>query len=146
MKKLILVVLLISLFLLTGCSDYEKRYEKLQEEYDELLTKYDSINSSYFDNKEEIGFELDRITDSIGSLEDDIATVWCYFENEEDVTLKFRVRRPVKDVKVVIESGGEKIQEIIKPVLIPSEMTMIKLNKDKLSLIKGDLSVRIESR
>ena len=66
--------------------------------------------------------------------------------NEEDVTLKFRVRRPVKDVKVVIESGGEKIQEIIKPVLIPSEMTMIKLSKDKLSLIKGDLSVRIESR
>ena len=66
--------------------------------------------------------------------------------NEEDVTLKFRVRRPVKDVKVVIESGGEKIQEIIKPVLIPSEMTMIKLSRDKLSLIKGDLSVRIESR
>ena len=108
MKKLILVVLLISLFLLTGCSDYEKRYEKLQEEYDELLTKYDSINSSYFDNKEEIGFELDRITDSIGSLEDDIATVWCYFENEEDVTFD------------EASASFDKINSVLMSIIYPS--------------------------
>ena len=86
MKKLIFAFLLLSLLFLSGCSDYKSKYENLQEEYDDLLAKYDSINSWYYDDKEDIGFELDRITDSIGSLEDDIATVWCYFENEEGTT------------------------------------------------------------
>ena len=66
--------------------------------------------------------------------------------NEEEVTIKFRVRRPVKDVFVVIESEGQLIQKLFKPVLIPSEMTMVKLSKDKLSLIKNELVVRLESR
>ena len=64
----------------------------------------------------------------------------------EDVTLKFRVKQPVKDVYLVIESQGVVIDKIIKPVLIPSEMTMVKLSLDKLQNIKGELSLRIEKR
>ena len=64
----------------------------------------------------------------------------------EDVTLKFRVKQPVKDVYLVIESQGLVIDKIIKPVLIPSEMTMVKLSLDKLQNIKGELSLRIEKR
>ena len=64
----------------------------------------------------------------------------------EDVTLKFRVKQPVKDVYLVIESQGLVIDKIIKPVLIPSEMTMVKLSLDKLQNIKGELSLRLEKR
>ena len=66
--------------------------------------------------------------------------------NEEDVTFKFRVRKPVKDVNVIIESNGELIAKIMKPVLIPSEMVMIKLNKEKLALLKDEVSLRLEAR
>lgn len=67
-------------------------------------------------------------------------------ETTEEVTLKFRVRKPIKDVFVVIESNGEVISKIMKPVLIPSEMTMVKLSIDKLANVKGELTVRLEKR
>ena len=67
-------------------------------------------------------------------------------DNEEDVTFKFRVRKPVKDVFLIIESSGQQIAKIVKPVLIPSEMVMVKLSKDKLSLIKDEISLRLEAR
>ena len=66
--------------------------------------------------------------------------------NEEDVTFKFRVRCPVKDVNLIIKSNGQQIAKIFKPVLIPSEMVMVKLSKDKLSLIQGEVSLRLEAR
>ena len=67
-------------------------------------------------------------------------------ENKEDVTFKFRVRRPVKDVNLIIESNGEVIAKMPKPVLIPSEMVMVKLKEDKLSLMKGEVLLRLEER
>ena len=67
-------------------------------------------------------------------------------DNEEDVTFKFRVRKPVKDVFLIIESNGQQIAKMMKPVLIPSEMVMVKLSKDKLSLIKDEISLRLEAR
>lgn len=67
-------------------------------------------------------------------------------DNEEDVTFKFRVRRPVKDVYLIIESNGQMISKIFKPVLIPSEMVMVKLAKDKLAQIDKEVSLRLEER
>ena len=67
-------------------------------------------------------------------------------DNEEDVTFKFRVKKPVKDVFLIIESNGQQIAKMMKPVLIPSEMVMVKLSKDKLSLIKDEISLRLEER
>ena len=66
--------------------------------------------------------------------------------NNEDVTFKFRVRKPVKDVYLIIENNGQQIAKIMKPVLIPSEMVMVKLSKDKLSNLKGDVTLRLEGR
>ncbi len=66
--------------------------------------------------------------------------------NQEDVTFKFRVRQPVKDVFLIIESNGQQIAKMFKPVLIPSEMVMVKLSKDKLPLIKGEVTLRLEAR
>ncbi len=66
--------------------------------------------------------------------------------NNEDITFKFRVRKPVKDVYLIIENNGQQIAKIMKPVLIPSEMVMVKLSKDKLSNLKGDVTLRLEGR
>ena len=67
-------------------------------------------------------------------------------DNKEDVTFKFRVRKPVKDVNLIIESNGQLISKIFKPVLIPSEMVMVKLSKDKLIDIKEEITMRLEAR
>ena len=64
----------------------------------------------------------------------------------EDVVIKFRVRRPVQDQIVWIKSGEEVIMKVIKPVMIPSEMVMIKISKDKLANAKEDIIVSLEDR
>ena len=64
----------------------------------------------------------------------------------EDIVIKFRVRRPVQDQIVWIKSGDTVIMKQIKPVMIPSEMVMIKLPKDKLVGIKEDIVVSLEDR
>ena len=64
----------------------------------------------------------------------------------EDVVIKFRVRKPVQDQIVWIKSGEQVIMKVIKPVMIPSEMVMIKISKDKLVGIKEDIVVSLEDR
>ena len=66
--------------------------------------------------------------------------------NKEDVTLKFRVRKPIKDVNLIVESNGEVLSKSVKPVLIPSEMAMVKLPYDKIKDLKDDVIVRLEAR
>ena len=64
----------------------------------------------------------------------------------EDVVIKFRVRKPVQDQIVWIKSGENVIMKQIKPVMIPSEMVMIKISKDKLVDVKEDIIVSLEDR
>ena len=64
----------------------------------------------------------------------------------EDIVIKFRVKKPVQDQIVWVKSGEEVLLKVIKPVLIPSEMVMIKLNKEKLALAKYDIIVSLEDR
>ena len=64
----------------------------------------------------------------------------------EDIVIKFRVRRPVQDQIVWIKSGETVIGKFIKPVMIPSEMVMIKIAKDKLVGLKEDIVVSLEDR
>ena len=64
----------------------------------------------------------------------------------EDIIIKFRVRKPVQDQIVWIKSGETVISKLIKPVMIPSEMVMIKLAKEKLVGIKEDIVVSLEDR
>lgn len=63
-----------------------------------------------------------------------------------DIVIKFRVRKPVTYQIVFVKAGEEVLMKVIKPVLIPSEMTMIKLNKDKLVGVKDDIVVSLEDR
>ena len=64
----------------------------------------------------------------------------------EDIIIKFRVKSPVTDQVVLVKSGEEVLLKVIKPVLIPSEMVMIKLSKDKLVNAKEDIVVSLEDR
>ena len=65
---------------------------------------------------------------------------------KEDVTFKFRVRKPVKDMFLIIESNNNVIAKIVKPVLIPSEMVMVKFAKDKISQLGDEVTLRLEAR
>ena len=65
---------------------------------------------------------------------------------EENVTLKLRVRTPLKDQWVLIKSGGNVIQKVFKSAVIPSEMLLLTLSKDKLSSISDDLTVELEGK
>ena len=67
--------------------------------------------------------------------------------DHESLTFKFRARKPVNNVRVVFKSNGTEVASFIRPVLIPSEMVMLKLNKEQLSKITSkELTVSLEER
>ena len=51
---------------------------------------------------------------------------------EEEITFKFRVRKPYHMVKVVIKADDEVIRTIVKPHMLPAEMEMLKVKKSLL--------------
>lgn len=63
-----------------------------------------------------------------------------------DVTLKFRVRKPVENCRVIVKNKDEIIYSMRHLILIPSEMQMIKIKKDKLfnSEEIGPLTLELE--
>lgn len=65
---------------------------------------------------------------------------------EENITFKFRVRKPMKDVFLIIESNNKVITKVVKPVLIPSEMVMVKWPAEKLKEVEGEVTLRLEAR
>jgi hypothetical protein len=67
-------------------------------------------------------------------------------DNQEDVIFKFRVQKPIKDVFVIIECGDKLLSKTFKTALIPSEMAMIKLSKEKMGDLNSDITIRLEGR
>ncbi len=67
-------------------------------------------------------------------------------DNNHDVTFKFRVRKPIKDLNVIFLDKDKEIKKIFKSVLIPSEMTEIKLTNDELKLFKNNITVKVEAK
>ncbi len=66
---------------------------------------------------------------------------------EHNITFKFRVRKPIKNVFVNFKCGDVVFNKVVKPVLIPSEMVMIKVSKDKLASVTGEeIEVSLEER
>ena len=60
----------------------QSRLDKLQKEYDKLEEQYQDLESIH----EQIQIKYDNLLESIGSLDDDISTVYWYFDNENDIT------------------------------------------------------------
>ena len=68
-------------------------------------------------------------------------------KDAESITFKFRVRRPIQNVFVTFNEGEKEIAKFVRPVLIPSEMVMLKLNKDQLAKIEGgEITVNLKER
>jgi len=66
--------------------------------------------------------------------------------NTHDVTFKFRVRKPVKDVNVNFYNDNELIKKVFKTVLIPSEMTEITLTNDELKKFTKNITIKCEAK
>ena len=66
--------------------------------------------------------------------------------NTHDVTFKFRVRKPIKDLNVIFLDKDQEIKRIFKSVLIPSEMTEINLTLDELKKFKNNITVKVEKK
>ena len=54
---------------------------------------------------------------------------------DDNVVLKFRVRKPRKEVYIVYAQGENVIKRVYKPAIIPSEMEIVKL--PKASIVEG---------
>lgn len=68
------------------------------------------------------------------------------YELNENVDFKFRVRKPVQNVNIVIENNGNLLKKIYKTALIPSEMVIIPLTVEELKNVQGELTFRLESK
>lgn len=66
--------------------------------------------------------------------------------NTHDVTFKFRVRKPIKDLNVIFLDKDQEIKRIFKSVLIPSEMTEITLTNEELKKFKNNITVKVEKK
>ena len=98
----------------------------------------------YLQNK--IDNKVNRIAIKPGNGLSYVLPQFILEDSLEDIVIKFRVRRPIQDQIVWIKSGETVIMKVIKPVMIPSEMVMIKIPKDKLIGIKEDIIVSSEDR
>ena len=65
---------------------------------------------------------------------------------DEDVTLKFRVRSPIKNAIIEIISGDVVLAQLVKTAVIPSEMNLIKISKDKIREAKDTITVKVYAR
>jgi len=72
MKRLFLVVLLILILFLSGCSGYSAKYDQLNDEYIELQIKYDDLYKDY-----------DDLCDFIYHIGDPMSDLYLYFEEKE---------------------------------------------------------------
>ena len=63
---------------------------------------------------------------------------------DENVTFKFRVRKPLINQRLTIKSGENLLFKQVKPVLIPSEMVMISVPLEKLKEAKEEITLSLE--
>lgn len=72
MKKLLLILLLFSLLLLSGCALNSSKYEELFDEYSELQSEYAALDKKYED-----------LQDFLFHIDGPISNLYSYFEEKE---------------------------------------------------------------
>ena len=75
-----------------------------------------------------------------------IVPQYIHKDMKDDITFKFRVRTPIKNPIIEISSGEKVIHRMNKIACIPSEMNLIKINKDKLIGLDGDITIKVVAR
>ncbi len=64
----------------------------------------------------------------------------------EDVTFKFRVKEVIKNASIIVKVGEEIISKTFKVAMIPSEMVMVKVKKEKLENLSSPIEIEIERK
>ncbi len=89
---------------------------------------------------------LNNIQDSLNSIEVKGDANFIYviphtINLDKPVKLKFRMRRPYKNVKILIKSGDEILMTLPKTQLLPAEMEMIQIPLSILQKVKDKLTL-----
>lgn len=63
---------------------------------------------------------------------------------DDKVELKFRVKSPLQNKRVIVKLNDEVIKKVVKPYLLPAEMETIVLNKIDFKCDTGKLIVEVE--
>ena len=70
-----------------------------------------------------------------------------YIDDVKDsCSFKFRVAKPMKDINIIITEGNNVIKKIFKPAIVPSEMEIVRLNKDLFKKESNEINVFVEER
>ena len=70
-----------------------------------------------------------------------------YIDDVKDsCSFKFRVAKPMKDINIIITEGNNVIKKIFKPAIVPSEMEIVRLNKDLFKKESNEIKVFVEER
>lgn len=70
-----------------------------------------------------------------------------YIDDVKDqFTIKFRVKKPYKNVDIAILEGDKVVKKLYKPAIIPSEMEIVRLNKDLFTKSSDKIVVKVEER
>ena len=96
--------------------------------------------------KNQINNNEDRIKIKAGNNISYVLPQFVLKNSVNDLTFKFRVRKPLKDQVVFIRSGETVLAKFVKSALIPSEMVMVNLSKDKLDEVKDEIVISSEDR
>lgn len=64
-------------------------------------------------------------------------------DKNQSVKLKFRVRKPLKNIKVVIKSNDEILMTLPKTQILPAEMEMITIPLQLMDKIQGEIRLEI---
>ncbi|MCR5692859.1 MAG: NAD(P)/FAD-dependent oxidoreductase [Bacilli bacterium] len=67
-------------------------------------------------------------------------------ENLQSMTFKFRVRKPSKNVYIQYEQNGNVIKKVLKTAIIPSEMEIQKLPREKLVDEKSPITIKMVAK
>ena len=70
-----------------------------------------------------------------------------YIDDVKDsCSFKFRVAKPMKDINIIITEGNNVIKKLFKPAIVPSEMEIVRLNKDLFKKESNEIKVFVEER
>ena len=70
-----------------------------------------------------------------------------YIDDVKDsCSFKFRVAKPMKDISIIITEGNNVIKKLFKPAIVPSEMEIVRLNKDLFKKESNEIKVFVEER
>lgn len=82
-----------------------------------------------------------------GNLVNYVVPQKLYIDDVKDAcSFKFRVSKPLKDINIVIAEGDKVIKKLYKPAIVPSEMEIVKIQKDLFAKNGNEIKVYVEER